>query len=242
MRHLLLLALAALSAASFATSGRNSATGTYRFVPDDATRAFCRRHRIELPTGKLVLREDRSFSLTITDDEGTHRTEGSYMLRDDAVEFTVEEGDGLDLPREMRLDDDGLTGGKGTFERQEAQRPVAPVRRPKVRLPRVPEPPVVQAPVRPAMRMESVAGTWSLRRNGSEDRSTRFTFLPDGSFRFVGMNAQSRGRYVCSGDGIELIWTEIDGERVGAEGSVRKRIPFDADGFYVDDYRYERQR
>lgn len=237
MRHLLLIALAALSAASFA-AGRNTASGTYRLVPDDATRAFCRRHRLEVPNGKLVLREDRTFTLTVSDDEGTHRTEGSYRLREDEVEFLVEEGDGLDLPREMRLDEEGLQGRNRSFERLEEPR------RPKVRLPRapvVPVPPVVEVPVRPTFRVTSVAGTWTLRRKGSEDRSTRFTFNEDGTFRFVGMNAQSRGRYVCDGDGVELIWTEIDGERV-ADQSVRKRLPFDADGFFVDDYRYERQR
>ncbi|MGV3615309.1 MAG: hypothetical protein ACO1SV_08245 [Fimbriimonas sp.] len=242
MRHFLLLALAALSAASFATVGRVTAAGTYRLVPDDATRAFCRRHRIEMPTGKLVLREDRTFSLTVTDDEGVHRTLGNYAVREDQVEFFVEEGEGLDLPREMRLNEDGLGGRGALFERDEEPAPVAP-RRPKKRLPRIEAP---AEPIRevlpPVVRTVSVKGTWTLRRNGSEDRSTRFTFNDDGTFRFIGMNAESRGRYVCEGDSIVLIWHEIDGERVSDGHSVRKRLPLDEGGFYVDDYRYERQR
>lgn len=240
MRQLLLIAFAALSAASFAALGRSTAAGTYRMVPDDATRAFCRRHRLELPEGKLVLREDRTFRLTVTDDEGTHRTEGRYRVRDDEeVEFLVEDGEGLDLPREMQLDEEGLSGRDRLFERvQEPRRP-----RPAAKPPRaIPRPPVIEAPVRPSFRVTSVTGTWTLRRNGNEDRSTRFTFDPDGTFRFVGMNAQSKGRYLCDGDGVELTWTEIDGERVNSAQPVRKRIPFDAEGFYVDDYRYERQR
>jgi hypothetical protein len=239
MRHFLLIALAALSAASFALTGRITAAGSYRLVPDDATRAFCRRHRLELPEGKLVLREDRTFSLTVKDDEGTHRTEGRYRVREDEVEFLVDEGDGLDLPREMRLDEDGLSDRDRLFERvQEPRKPVRVARPPA----RIPVPPVIEPPLRPAYRVTSLSGTWTLRRNGSEDRSTRFTFDRDGTFRFVGMNAHSKGRYVLDGDGVELIWTEIDGERVDSGHVVRKRIPFDEMGFYVDDYRYERQR
>jgi hypothetical protein len=246
MRHLFLLALAALSAASFATAGRNAASGTYRLVPDDATRAFCRRHHLTLPTGRLILRDDRTFSLNVTDDEGVHRTMGKYALREGSLEFYVEDGEGFDLPREMRLDDEGLTGRGAFYERTEepqAPAPRRPARRERApRVPRVDVPEPVREVLPSVVRETSLAGTWTLRRNGMEERTTRFTFNPDGTFRFVGMNAESRGRYLSDGGGIELIWTHIDGEPVTDGQTVRKRLPFDGDCFYVDTYRYERQR
>ena len=138
----------------------------------------------------------------------------------------------------MILDPDGLSSRATCFERlEDVHPPVAVVKRPKVR--EIVEP---VREVRPPAPVEcSVTGTWTLRRNGREERSTRFTFSDNGTFRFTGMNAESRGRYVVDGNCVELIWTHIDGEPV-RDQDVRKRLPLDGDGFFVDDYRYERQR
>jgi|GEM_PF-2622042 len=250
-KTLLTLALAALAVAS---SFAASVSGTYRLVPDAETRAFCKRHRLPLPTGRLVLREDRTFTLTVSDDEGVHKTLGRYDIEADEIFFDIESGEGVDLPKNLLVEGSRLEGSGASFEldtqiaerparRKPRQRPVEVVVPPVVEraAPRV-ERPIEVAPARP--RMDSVQGVWTLRRNGNEDRTCRFTFERNGTFSFTGMNSTSRGRYTFDGTEIELVWHEIDGAPVEAGHVVRKRLPitFDGEAFFVDQYRYERGR
>lgn len=171
--------------------------------------------------------------MVVQDDEGTMRTRGNYDIVEDRVEFEILEGPGIHLPSRMRLDDDGLYSRTSEFDRDE---PLADVR-PRPR--REPAPLPVPPPVR---TMCDVKGVWTLRRNGIEDKSTRFTFDPNGTFRYRGENSDSRGTYMVTLDGIELTWTEIDGGPTDPHASNRKMLPttFSGDAFYVDDYRYER--
>ena len=49
------------------------------------------------------------------------------------------------------------------------------------------------------------------------------TVTADGHFEFVGNMASSKGKYSVEGNTLNLVWTEIDHEKV-ADGSVRKVI------------------
>lgn len=238
----LIFGLAALSAASFASFSPRVA-GSYRLVPNDETRQFCQRHHIALPTGRLTLREDNSFSLIVEDDEGTMRTRGDYEVEDRQVYFDVREGDTLHLPSSMRIDEEGLFGRGTEYDRvidPPIVRPAPPVTPPVVT-------PVI--PVRPVtplyeqgVHASSIEGTWTLRGKKGEDASTRFTFRPDGTFRYRGESSASYGKYCLVQGGIELTWLEVDGAPLERGVTMRKTLPFaySAEAFYVDTYRYER--
>jgi len=86
-----------------------------------------------------------------------------------------------------------------------------------------------------------VTGTWLVTRNGQFDKTIKFTFRPDGTWRFAGMGFSSAGQYTLKDGSIELVWTEVDGEAV-EPGAMRKRLPMTPDGhtFHVDTYTYQR--
>lgn len=244
--QILALGLAGLTSVASAV-GRDDIVGSYRLMPDAKTKAFCKRHRIPLPEGRLLLREDHTFSLVVSDDEGTHRTHGRYLIGKDEVRFDIEDGDGLDLPRQMQLRDGVLTGSGASYAR-EVLANVAKRRAPRPSivndLPAVPTTPPVKTVIIPPqpVLVTSISGAWTLRRSGHEEKGTKFVFNPDGTFSFAGRGSTSCGRYGFDGRTIELVWTEIDGEAVAANQIIRKRLPLDIDGsaFFVDQYRYER--
>lgn len=84
-------------------------------------------------------------------------------------------------------------------------------------------------------------GTWTVRRNGLEDRSMRMELKKDGTFRFVMTGATSEGTWTIVDGAVALVWTKIDGDAVEA-GTVHKNIPIDEEGvsIQIDTYRYER--
>jgi hypothetical protein len=236
------LALVALTAASFAAS-RARVAGSYRLVPNQDTREFCRRHRIDLPTGRLVLSDNRTFRLTFSDDEGVERTSGYYDVDGDRVMFTVETGFGVGLPRSMRIDDHGLRTSETEYELEDEV--PAPVLRPReVVVPREETRSRVEPRYESGRHSGSIEGVWRLTRGQGIDGNTKFVFNSDGTFKYTGDNSSSRGRYELSDSGIELTWTEIDGQPVEKGSRIRKCLPFafGGDAFYVDDYRYERGR
>lgn len=238
-KTLIALALAALSAASFAGS-RDRVAGSYHLVPSDSTQKFCRRHHIDLPTGRLVLREDRTFRLTYTDDEGVERTSGTYEFEGDDVRFLIDTGFGVGLPRSMRADDRGLCTDQVAYVCDDE----APAPRPReIVRPREQPRPRVDPRYEVGRHSGSVEGTWRLTRGNGIDSGTKFTFNSDGTFRYTGNNSSSRGRWEMTDGGIELTWSEIDGEPVDRDAHIHKCLPFSYDGtaFYVDDYRYERR-
>lgn len=85
-----------------------------------------------------------------------------------------------------------------------------------------------------------LAGTWTVRRNGLEEKGLRMDLRADGKFRFSMAGATSEGNWSLVDGKLVLVWSKIDGEAV--EGLVRKEIPVSEDGvsFQVDTYRYER--
>jgi Domain of unknown function (DUF5004) len=86
----------------------------------------------------------------------------------------------------------------------------------------------------------SIAGVWTLRTDSGEDRSIKIAFDKDGNFSFTGQFATSKGRYTVDGDSVNLVWTEIDGDKV--EGSVHKTVSISTDGVLrIDTFRYMRQ-
>ncbi len=86
----------------------------------------------------------------------------------------------------------------------------------------------------------SVEGTWTLHRGDREDGSIRFVFHKDGRFVFSGPGYGSAGHYESNGSSITLIWSEVDGEKV-EEGTMRKTLFLNADGFAIDTYHYAKR-
>ncbi len=86
-----------------------------------------------------------------------------------------------------------------------------------------------------------MAGMWTTRRNGYEEKGLRMELKKDGTFRFTMAGATSEGSWSAEGGKLNLVWTKIDGEAVEA-GTVRKEFPIGEDGvfFRIDTYRYER--
>jgi hypothetical protein len=88
----------------------------------------------------------------------------------------------------------------------------------------------------------SLSGTWILRTaSGSEDRSTKLVFKPDGTFSFTAPAATSKGKYTVADGKVTLQWTEVDGAKVEL-GSMHKVLPLGEDGsLMVDTFRYCKQ-
>jgi hypothetical protein len=232
MRGIFLLALGALStsASSFEAP---TATGSYRLVPDDAVREHCRKHRLPLPKGQLTLRSDRTFTLSVNDEDGVRRTYGSYAVEQDLVRFSVEDGLGQELPHVMRLGPRGLNGRGAAFARimttpKPAEVDAAPIEAPTPG---------------PASRLE---GTWTAARNGLEDPTIRMTFLPGGRFRFTGLGVSLAGEYAFQSESSLFILTyrEIDGQRVEDTVHIVKRVLLEEEGasFTIEKYVYHRSR
>ncbi|AIE87144.1 hypothetical protein OP10G_3776 [Fimbriimonas ginsengisoli Gsoil 348] len=182
------------------------------------------------------MRDDRTFKLTYSDDEGVERTAGTYDIEDGTVRFVIESGFGVGLPPELRLEESCLRSDRTEYARDEEVRevPVRPREEPRSR---------PQPRYEAGRHSGSIEGTWRMVRGNGIDSNTKFVFSSDGTFRYVGDNSSSRGRYSLSDQGIELVWSEIDGQPVDRGANVHKCLPFSysGDAFYVDDYRYERR-
>jgi hypothetical protein len=252
MRRFLLLGLCALSTIASAFEAQPAA-GNYRFVPDDAIKEHCRKHKLPLPKGELVLRDDNTFTLSMNDEDGVHRTYGSYVVEKDLIRFSVEDGLGQELPHVMRLGPRGLNGRGAAFARSIAgsappAKPttdpeVAPTAAPAAPLaPKAPMPPT--APTTPmAGRLE---GAWTASHNGIEDRTVRITFLPNGRFKYVGMGVSSAGEYAFEPESslFVLTYREIDGQKVDDETHIVKRVLLEEEGtsFTIEKYVYYRSK
>ncbi len=85
---------------------------------------------------------------------------------------------------------------------------------------------------------QNMVGTWL--RNGS-DKTTKFVFSKDGSFAFFGPNAKSKGRWKSDGAKVQLVWTQIDADKV-APGKVKGSFPLTDDGaLKINTYQYRRR-
>ncbi len=89
----------------------------------------------------------------------------------------------------------------------------------------------------------NVVGDWVLSRGVLLDTSIKVSFRKDGTFEFRSSNAISKGKYTLNGPNVNLVWTEVDGDRV-TEGQMKKTLMFDEDGtgFFVDQWRYVRKQ
>jgi len=84
-------------------------------------------------------------------------------------------------------------------------------------------------------------GTYMVERNGRLDASMKLVLGSKNTFRFVGSNYSSAGRYTIDGDTLHLEWTHVDGQRV--EGRMEKNVYLEEDGtFTIDRFTYVKVR
>ncbi|MGV3615310.1 MAG: hypothetical protein ACO1SV_08250 [Fimbriimonas sp.] len=241
MRKFLVLGLFALCSLSSAAQTL-AIVGGYRYVPDDAVKEHCRKHRLPLPKGELVLRDDFTFSLVVNDRDGVAKTLGTYVVENDLVRFTVEEGLGRDLPHVMRLSQRGMNGKGAAFSRIVVKvggpGPIAAVKTV------TPPPAPVVAPEPPMAAGSRIEGVWTSYRNGLEDKSIKMTFFPSGRFKFTGLGVSSAGEYAFDpGSAIfVLTYREIDGQRLEDGVNISKRILLEEEGtsFTIEKFQYRR--
>ena len=209
--------------------------------------------------------EDNHLTLDVTDGstlgglirEGRVTVEGLDFERAgatyDARRFPTDDASGRVYRIEKRLPEvetgrvrkvDGVltAGDPGPSELPALKAPVIPpvaVFTPEPVVPVVP--PAVRTRRVSLLRAEDCLGTWTVRRNGLEEKGSRMEFRKDGTFRFAMTGATSEGAWTLVDGDIELVWTKIDGDVVEA-GTVHKTIPVAEDGsaFQIDTYRYER--
>ncbi len=218
--------------------------GSYRYVPDDAVKDHCKRHKLQVPKGEIVLRDDRTFSLTINDSEGVHTTLGSYVVENDLVRFSVEEGLGRDLPSVMRLSKRGLNGKGAAYSRVVVKvQEGATVE--KVVTP--PAPPIDVAPPATDGIRGKTNGVWSVWRNGREDKTIRLT-IRDGKFKclmFMDGTLSSSGdvEYDDATNSFTLVYREVDGRPLSPDSFMRKKIYLEEEGttFFIEKFQYRRK-
>jgi len=203
------------------------ALGHYKWIPDGEAAAFYRKHSLPVPVGLIVISSGNVFRFSLTDDQGSESTLGTYSCDGGTVTFKIEAGDGAGMPAKMKYDGAVLSSANLSFVREvnsngKIEVPVAP-------------PPV--APARPA-----VEGIWHLTSGTKKDPNVRFTFLADGTWKHHGVGSKCSGTYKITDEGIELLYLEIDGAKVDAASHFKKILPFTDDkiGFKVDTYRYEK--
>jgi hypothetical protein len=85
-----------------------------------------------------------------------------------------------------------------------------------------------------------LSGTWVVTRNGQEDRSIRFSFKDDGTFKFAGMGGTSSGRYELDGNYVHLEYMEVDGQPAEFPMRGRAYLSSDRSTLRIDNYRYMR--
>lgn len=234
MRKLLLLGLFALCSSSFATQ-LTAISGTYRYVPDEAVKEHCKKHKQPIAKGELILRDDFSFSLAVNDQDGIQQTLGTYIVENDLVRFSVETGIGRDLPHVMRVGPRGLNGKGAAFSRVVVKTSSAGVKTVEIKS-------AVTAPVDvPAGRIE---GTWNVFRNGAEDRTIRMTFTANGRFHFTGVGVSSAGEYAFEPETsiFVLTYREIDGQKLEEGVRISKRVLLEEEGasFTIEKCTYRR--
>lgn len=236
MRKLLLLGLFALTSLSSAAQ-LQSIAGSYRYVPDEAVKEHCRKHKLAVPKGELILRDDFTFGLAVNDNEGIQQTLGTYVVEGDLIRFNVETGIGRDLPHVMRIGPRGLNGKGAAFSRVVAK---ATATKTPVPTPSATVNVVVPAEA-PAGRID---GAWTAYRNGIEDRTIRMTFTANGRFRFTGVGVSSAGEYRFDPESstFTLTYREVDGQPLPDGGSFTKRILLEEEGtsFTIEKCLYRR--
>jgi len=203
------------------------ADGTYQLMPSVQVKEFCSKHNLPLPEGTLVLGKG-VFDFVVKSDSGTAQTRGSFATAGDIVAFVVEVGKGAGLPSTMKFSEEELRSDEALFVR-ERKASLKPSPSP------APVTSVVGAPV-----VISLPGLWTLHRESGEDKVTRFFFNKNGEFWFKSDSSSSKGTYKTTQEGIELLWTEVDGSPVTF--NMRKTLPWTESGvtFKVDTYFYKR--
>ncbi|AIE87142.1 hypothetical protein [Fimbriimonas ginsengisoli] len=220
------IASLALAAVASATGQARIAVGKYKWVPAEDTISFYKRHKLPMPSAVLWMNASGVFRHVLTDDQGTDTTLGTYTVKADEITFKIETGDGVGLPRKMKLELDSISATGTSFLRDK-----------KVQL----TPTAPSAPAADSMP-DWVVGTWTLHRNGAEDSTTRFSFTSNGTFRYKGLGGTSAGTFTVSDTGIDLFYSEIDGEPVDQGVKMHKTLPLleEKAAFMVDTYRYEK--
>ncbi|GEM_PF-2767778 len=97
-------------------------------------------------------------------------------------------------------------------------------------------------PARPRLREDDLAGLWTVRRDGFEEKGWRLELRKNGDFRFAMKGATSEGTWTVVDNEIVLVYKTVDGEPLEEGASGVKRIPcsFDGTAFQIDTFRYER--
>jgi hypothetical protein len=88
----------------------------------------------------------------------------------------------------------------------------------------------------------NMAGTWVVYKNGKANPNMKLVFTPKGEFKFVGANYSSSGNYSVTGNGVRLLWTKVDNQKVKL-GSMKKELTVSPEQtFTIDQYTYGRAR
>jgi hypothetical protein len=207
-----LLALASGSACYAELPSREAVSGTYLLQFSQEARASLRVAGMPEPAVRLRLAKDLTFEFHRVMAGVSTRATGEYKLRDGGIVLLFDGESPMGAERvEGSLQDSSLSLGGLNYVRER------------------------EAPRTPAM-----VGTWTLRRDGFEDRNTRLIFNEDGTFRFKMSNATSCGKFQIQEGRLVLLWTEVDGESIEL-GTMRKSVRLAEDGsFKIDTFRYQK--
>lgn len=246
MRNLIFLGLFALTSLSSAAQ-LTSIVGGYRYVPDDSVKEHCRKHKLMVPKGELILRDNFTFCLAVNDQDGIQQTLGTYVIENDLVRFTVETGIGRDLPHVMRIGQRGLNGKGAAFSRIVVKTSPGGVATPEVKTPGAnpgATPVTVNVAIPASVPSSRIDGAWNVYRNGLEDRTIRMTFTANGRFKFTGVGVSSAGEYSFEPESSVFVLTyrEIDGQKLQDGVRITKRILLEEEGtsFTIEKCTYRR--
>jgi hypothetical protein len=253
-----LISLASLFAVTI-SHAHAPVVGRYRLLLPESAARVAKISGKDAPYGRLELREGGRFAL-ITEDvlrRGRFVVDGNRLilvpdsgkelrgdLRNDHI---VLEGLEFEPDAVRRFPTDASTGrllGPPPAELYSPQREDrVQISEPITVNVRIVEP-LAMTPTIVAARhleMREVSGTWTVHRNGLEEKGLRMDLRTDGTFRFTMTGATSEGTWSTRDGSVLLVWTKIDGEPVD-DGTVHKEIAVSEDNqsFKIDTYRYER--
>lgn len=197
--------------------------GTYAWSPTDGILRSSQKQRKIVPQLILVLSGDSRFTYIRRDPNGSAKSNGAFNIEGGDIHFSVQNGEGTDLPLELHITGSILSNTDGSFQR------LALATRGK-RKPGQNE-------------LLNATGRWDVcGKNGSHNKTIWYSFSKNGTWKFHGPGYSSAGTYHVTDNGIELIYLFIDGEAVEKGSHMHKTLPvLDSNqAFQVDTYRYER--